>query len=238
MNIRLYFLIIFTTISCVSKDKFNTKHKDLSRKEKFISIDSINFEKHQNLSDLRAWLNDTITETNWKIEYLVKNDSTIDKDIYIKVSKNKFKNTFKGTKLLEYRRYFIPTLFYETQNEIIFKHGCATECSALTLISKQNTEKMEEYINVVDFNKDQNILIYLTDSTFTNEDKMFQLEIINLNTRKKSRLTLKNICTPVLKTSCIDTIIYKPSGRIEIITSLRENFNEVKNIKKTNLIKI
>lgn len=239
------FFLIFVILGCqnIDKSKPESTIQDVEELEisnqdgSLISVDSIDFEMYPDLFDLRTCIKDTITTSNWNIEYFVKNDSTIDKDIYIKISKNKFENIYKGESLLEFRRYFIPTYLSETEDEMILEHGCATDCSAITLISKKDTNLSEVFTHVIDFNEERKILIHITDSTYTNEAEMFQLEAINLNSDKRSNLTLRNICTDVYKASCIDTIIYK-TDEIEIITLLRESMEESESTKKRNLIKI
>jgi len=176
------------TFSCQRSDKSNKNSIKTelevieinSSKGQFISIDSVNFEKYPHMQELKAWVKNTTTKSNWRIEYLVKTDSTIDKDIYIRISNSNFENIFKGEHLLEFRRYFIPTYLSETEKDIVFEHGCATDCSALTLISKNDSTLVERYSHVIDFNEERKILLHISDSTYSYEDKMFQIESVDL----------------------------------------------------------
>lgn len=81
--------------------------------------------------DARSYLKDTITKHGWKIEYLVKSDSTKYSDLYLKVSKEGLHSVFVAKNVLEYRRYFIPTYKSENGSNIFFTHGCATDCRAI-----------------------------------------------------------------------------------------------------------
>lgn len=202
----------------------------------FISIDSINPNRYPDIFfGARYRTRDTITPSNWKVEYKVKNDSTIDQDIYIRISKGQFENIYKGKHVLKYRTYFIPRYLSETDDVILMEHGCATDCSAITLISKQVANRSKEYRNVVSFNEERGILIYLTDSTYTSRDKVFQIGIVNLNTQNQTNLTLNNRCTPIHKPSCIDTIIYREK-EVEIVTLLQEDFEHVESSKKVHVV--
>lgn len=238
-------LLFFMILGCQNLDKSDsenliqaTKKEEISNLDtSFISIDSVDFNTYPEMLELRAWVNDTITKSNWKIEYLVKQDFKINKDIYIRVSKGKFESIYKGEHLLEFRKYFIPVYLCETEDEIIMKHGCATDCAAITLISKQDSTLIETFEHVADFNEERNILIHLTDETYDNESEMFQIAVINLKSNKRSKLTLESICTAPYKPSCIDTIIYKVD-EVEIVTSLRESIEEEEYSKRRNVVKI
>ena len=240
--VKILCFVLFGTISSNTQKNQSLEDEELKNRlsnfdNELVSIDSIDFSKYENLSDLRAWLIDTLTPLKWKIKYYVKNDETINQDIYIKISKKGFENIYKGEHLLEYRRYFIPTFLSETDDAIIMEHGCATDCAAITLISKNEVNDIETYVHILDFNEERNLLLYFTDSTYRHENKMLQIEFIDLEKNKKSTFSLQSICSAVYKPSCIDTIIYNKHD-IEIVTSLRESLDDIEAIQKRHLIKI
>ncbi len=209
--------------------------KSINLDGKLIAIDSIDFEVYPGLMDLEAWVKDTITPLGWKIEYLVKRDSTIEEDIYIRVSKGAFDNLFYGKRLLTYRRYFIPLFIAETKDNIITTHGCATDCSAITLISKTEKGSIQTYRHVVDFNEKHKTLVYISDSTYKYEYDIFHVGIVDIERDKSKDLILNNICTAVYKPYCIDTIIYR-NAEVKIVTSLRKSMEYSEYSKSTHTI--
>jgi hypothetical protein len=64
--------------------------------------------QHPRILEARSRLKDTVTPSGWKIAYLVKKDSTMEEDVYIKISKDNFVNVHKVERVLRYRSYFIP----------------------------------------------------------------------------------------------------------------------------------
>jgi len=202
-----------------------------------ISIDSIDFEKYPDHQDLRAWINDTILLSGWKISYLVKNDSTMQSDVYIAWQKDSLSYIYFGEQLLEFRRYFIPTFEFENDKYLFMDYGCSTYCSANMAISKEDPSNFEAFYHVVNFNKEKTIISYLTEITYTRQDTIYEIKAVDFNKEKKGILSLPRICSSPYKPNCIDTFIYH-NETIEIRTELRKSFEDTVYYKETNLLEM
>ena len=227
---KILFLIIisFVFISCET-DKKNT-NKNYSNEFISVSNDKI-IQK-----EIKHYAKDTVLSSGWNIHYFLKNNERKEKDLYIKISNEHFVNTFLAENVLEYRRYFTPTFLTETNDNVIFKYGCATDCGAILLMSK-NELKNKEYLHIVEFNKKRKILTYITDNTYKNEDNLFEIGIVNFKNKIEKTLKLNKMTSAVYKPSAIDTIIYK-ENEIIIVTNLRENITVNEPTKKKSVIKI
>ncbi|MGH1336395.1 MAG: hypothetical protein ACRBFS_09730 [Aureispira sp.] len=206
-------------------------------KQDFIAVDSIGFEKSSYLHEKVHWLiNHTkSTPTNWKIDYWVKKDSTIGQDIYIRVAKNNSEKMYRGAQLLNYRHYFTPIYLAETTDQIILQHGCATDCSAITILPKTPMVSPTEYRNLVHIDTQKKWLICVTDSSYQFEYQLFQLKIVNLESNQSTLFTLPCICTNPYKPSCVLRVTYK-KDYIELVTSLRKSMTALTATQITSFI--
>ncbi len=184
-----------------------------------------------------APINDTITNDGWTIKYLVKDDSTRYHDIYIKCSKGGITGIFTGSDLLDFRSYFIPAYAGENDSFIYFIHGCASYCAALLVFSKDSTAKFQDFERIVDYNINFNQVLYITDSCYEFEDKLYDLALVDLDNNNTQKITYNNICSGVYKPACIDTVIFSES-QITIKTTLRKNIESEEEIKETRTIKL
>ena len=115
-----------------SKETLKLDKTSISGTGKLIAI---NF-SDTNYSGVASYTVDTTTADGWSIQYLVKDDTTRYKDLYIVCSKGNIKSIYRADNVLEYRRYFIPEFAAETKTNIYFTHGCATDCSAILVFDK------------------------------------------------------------------------------------------------------
>src|SRR5688500_7355519 len=104
-----------------------------------------------NYVDVESYAVDTITADGWSIRYLVKDDSTRYKDLYIVCSKGTEKAIHRAEDVLEFRRYFIPEFEAETKTNIYFTHGCATDCSAILVFDKDSAVRFTDYLQIVKY---------------------------------------------------------------------------------------
>ena len=195
----------------------------------------INFQD-SNYLDLPLYAQDTITKDGWTIRYFVKDDSTRYNDIYIQCSKGNLKGIFYGEELLQFRRYFIPEFAGETNSYIYFTHGCATDCSAILVFSKDSV-KFTDYQRVVEYNLEYEQILYVMDSSYENEEKIYELALVDLTHKKTHRITYSNICMGFYKPACIDTVIFDKK-QVTIKTTLQESFGSEKEISQTRIIKL
>jgi hypothetical protein len=70
--------------------------------------------------DFRSDFKETITSDGWKINYLVKDDSTKYKDIHIKWEKDRNVRTLNFPSVLIMRSYFLPVFKTETKTHLFF----------------------------------------------------------------------------------------------------------------------
>jgi hypothetical protein len=186
---------------------------------------------------LPLYAKDTVTKDGWSIKYFVKNDSTRYDDIYIQCRKGSLTGIFRGEDFLQYRLYFIPKFVKETNSHIYFTHGCATDCWAILTFSKDNASRYNDYISVVDYNLDFEQILYVTNRCYENEDKIYDLVLVDLKNNKTHNITYNNICSCVFKESCVDTVIF---GKKQVIikTDLRKSIEYNESTPETRIIKL
>ena len=242
MTIRHSIYILLTTVSTIlliACDKPHNKENSTTNnqvRKQTGKLAEINF-SDTNYFDLKIWIKDTITQDGYKIKYLVRDDSTKYKDIYIECSKGNVRGIFHGENLLEYRRYFIPNFAGETDKHLYFSHGCATDCSALLVFPKDTLSKFKEFFHVVDYNVKLGQVLYVTDSTYENENEIYELALVDLNNKKTYKITYNNICGAVYKPTCIDTVIFS-KNQVTIKTTLRKSIETEQNVTQTKIIKL
>jgi len=218
-------------------NKNSYSSKDKTAKTESGKIVPINY-SDTNYIDLQSSTIDTTTNDGWNIKYFVKDDSTKYYDIYIECSKGKYKGLFYGPKLLQYRRYFIPSYIGETDSHIYFWHGCATDCSAILTFSKDSLCQFNDFENVVDYNIKLGQILFVAESTYENDESSFELALVDLKREKIHKIKYENaVCMNVYKPACIDTIIFS-NNQVTITTTLADQKTHMKDIKETRLIKL
>lgn len=240
--IRQSTIIILTIVStilliaCGQKNKQENVTSNNQVLKQSGKLAEINF-SDTNYTDLKIWINDTITSEGYEIKYLVREDSTKYNGIYIECRKGNASGLFHGINLLEYRRYFIPKFIGETDKHIYFSHGCATGCSALLVFPKDTLSNFKEFFHVVDYNKEFGQVLYVTDSTYENDNKIYDLALVDLNKNKTHKITYNNICGAIYKPTCIDTVIFS-KRQVTIKTVLRKSIQTEQEITQTKIIKL
>ena len=185
--------------------------------------------------DLALYAKDTILQDGWVIQYLVRNDSTKHQDIYLRCGKSQASETYFGAGLLEVRRYFIPRLEAETKSFLFFGHGCATDCSALLVFSKDSPHSFQNFENVVGYDPNNAQILQVTDSSYEHEDRSYDLRLVDLLHGKTHRLTYRNICRGVYKPACVDTVLFGKS-RTLVKTTLERSLGNPEKISKTRAV--
>ena len=180
---------------------------------------------------------DTITTGGWSIKYFVKDDSTKYKDLYISCSRGNIKSIFLADNVLEFRRYFIPEFETETKTNIYFTHGCATDFSAILVFDKSNPGTFTDYSQVVKTNFGLGQILYVTDSSYKNEQYIYELALVDLSKRKTHKLTFNGVCDDVCKPACVDTVIFS-KNKVSVTASLRKNIESVDQTKQTKTVRL
>ena len=213
-----------------------TTSKDTSKHDTIKSetgkLIPINF-SDTNYIDLGLYAKDTATADGWSIKYLVMDDSTRYKDLYIVCSKGNIKAIHHAEDVLEFRRYFIPEFKAETKTNIYFTHGCATDCSAILVFDKDTSARFTDYLEVVKYNVPLGQVLYVTDTTYQNEEKIYELALVEIIKHKTHKLTFNGICDGVYKPACVDTITFSKNA-VSVTVSLRNSIEDIYQTKQTN----
>lgn len=104
-------------------------------------------------SHLVTWWNgteDTITSSGWKIEYLVKSDTSEQEDLYLRWSKAGHVNVYCASGILGFALIHIPAYVGESDSMLIFAHACSSTHGGVTALSKTSSRVMR-YCGVVGY---------------------------------------------------------------------------------------
>jgi len=153
--------------------------------------------------DARTFAKDIITADGWKIEYLVKDDSTRYTDVYIRWKKGDIKRIYKSDQALQMRSYFIPSFAEESKTHLFFEHGCATGCLAILALPKNSTNRPTKFDAVIDYNAKMGLIV----NRINYGDDPLIVGVTNLNRNKTKLVKFKRICSSLVGT-CIDTIVF------------------------------
>jgi hypothetical protein len=107
----------------------------------------------------------------------------------------------------------------------------------LLVFSKDTRSNFKEFFNVVDFSIEFEQVLYVTDSTYENENKIYDLALVDLDKDKIHKITYSNLCGAVYKPNCIDTVIFNKT-KVTIKTTLRKSIESELEIKQTKTIKL
>ena len=184
--------------------------------------------------DFKMSIKDTNLISGWSIKYLVKDDSTKYKDLYITWSKDHYKGTWIGKSMFELRDMFIPQFEGEDSTCIYMTHACGTDCSGVLILQKENNPMYTDYLSVESFSIKTSQILYITDKS--NNDSVLQVALVDLKKKKEHLINFNYRCTGVFKTSYIDTVIFGFNKTI-----IRANFDDknlAKKIKEQREIKL
>lgn len=173
----------------------------------------------KNYAELGSYTKDTITPQGWTIKYFIKDDSTRYKDLYIEWGKGTRKGYYKAKDVLTYRRYFIPKYVGEQESGIFFWHGCATDCQAVLVLSKDTMGGFNDYVHVVDYNAKLGQVLYVTDNTYKNQDKLFELSLIDLARKRQHNILYKAIARGTNMPRSVEKVAFG-DNKITITTNL------------------
>lgn len=232
----LWTLTILTVVSCRQRTtKETTKISDTLQPEAG-QLSPINFSDTL-YYDLGSYATDTVTADGWKIKYLVRNDSTKYKDLYISCSKGNKQSIYKADNVLKYRRYFVPGFEAETKRSIYFSHGCATDCSAILVFSKDSTLQFADYEDVIKSNFQFGQILFVTDSSYKNEEKIYEIALADVDKHKVHKLTFHGVCDGVYKPACVDTVIFSKT-KVSVTVSLRNSIEDTDQTKQTKTVRL
>lgn len=157
--------------------------------------------------DFRSDMKEFTTKDGWEVNYLVKNDSTRYRDIYIQWKKDCNIRMFSYPYVLLMRSYFLPVFEKETDTHLYFKHGCATGCTAVTALPKSSKLEAESFSFVRDYNIDFGMIVYIPERSYSLET--LEIDAFDLNRNCYETVKFKKSCN-VLSTpyGCIQKVIF------------------------------
>jgi len=175
----------------------------------------------------------TTTPDGWAITYWVKNDSTQYTDAYIQWEKGGVKRMYSYPHVLEYRGQFMPQFLAENSTHIFMNHACATDCWAILVFPKNNTDKAIDFENILGFDAELGQVV--TRTYFINDEIVRDGELIvtatNLTKDVTKSVTFKNKDYSI-GNAMLDTVIFKGD---KIIVNW-EFYTEDEEFKETQVI--
>ncbi len=196
--IYISLLTIFLVVSCNEESKRIENHTSTG---KLVSLDHTD----TNLCCGRPY--DTTLQSGWSIQYLVKDDSTKYRDVYIKWMKDGKSGLYYGQYLLSFRTYFVPELAGENDRYIFMAHGCATSCAGLLVFSKDKLIE-RDFSHIKAYNIAANKVVWLPDDDFANVEGGFKVTISDLTNSKDTTLAFSNLALGSYQEGYIDTVIF------------------------------
>ncbi|MPM25090.1 hypothetical protein SDC9_71580 [bioreactor metagenome] len=180
------------------------------------SLIPINLFKYDNLPFFCP--QDTILPDGWKIQFMVKNDSTKYHDVYIRCSKNEKSYVFFCQEFPSWRPCFIPNLSGSNTDFIFFRSGCVTTSTILMVLDKNHPENSEMYSPVIDFDiKTNKVIVWSSE----NGSDLIILDIrsgktvsIKYNIECNDPINWSSHCVDSVKFSTQNVTVYIASGEI------------------------
>lgn len=194
----------------------------------------INFSDRE-YDDVGFNAHDTITADDWKIEYLIKDDTTRYDDIYIKWSKGTKEGVYCGENMLEFRRHFIPRFAGENKTHLFFTHACATSCIALLTLSKADKPVERTFVKIAGF--DINLGQVLQIGDYNNMLDRFDFALIDLSRGIEKGFCFKNKCFSTDDKGCIDSVHFNGKS-VQVFASLIDRNDEQRTVREVYTVKL
>lgn len=160
-------------------------------------------------------INDTVTGDGWNIEYLVKNDSTKNKNLYIQWSKDNVKRLYCGYHLLELEGHFTPDFKTETPDYIFMSYELRGD-EGLLILPKNNTMPELNFAYVVGYSVEHGQIIYIPVSSYSLDN--LDIEIYNLKSSTTKSVRFSKPCSITPESGCITKVEFKDT-QIRIFSS-------------------
>lgn len=191
--LTLIFIYVLAT-GCIT----TVEQKKQSDKPEYGVLTSYNEKKHIQPHHERN-IKDTLTANGWKIEYLVKNDSTKQKDLYIQWSKGNSKRVYLGRHLLELQSYFTPVFKTETGDYIFMEFEVRGGSGILILPKNNNPEVSFSY--VVDYSAKYGQVVYIPESSYSLDH--LDVEAYDLKSDKTKSVRFSYPCSVTSENECL-----------------------------------
>jgi hypothetical protein len=210
-------LLILITLSCKKSNENTTssdnktKKIDVKKSGELIPID-LTDKKYLNLI---STFNDTITKNGWKIEYLVKEDKTKYKDLYIKWSKGKKVGIFKADSAI-IDKNLIPKFAEENINHLFFTHHKNNFLGVL-ILPKDTKQNIKNYTSTIGYNSLYGKIIVLPENN--NNSYVLKFLVIDSNSGIEKPIIFENYCAMSNKIFCFDKVVVDKNS-VEITATL------------------
>lgn len=212
MKNRAYLILFIIVLACNRPDVMPAKESKIdtlaASREHYIGTGKlipINF-NDTNYVEVGLFAKDTLTKGGWQINYLVKDDSTRYKDVYIQWSKGDKKWQYKAESVLTFRRYFIPEYEGENSAGLFFTCACATDCQAVLVLSKDSKGGFNKYNDVAAYDIPFGQVLFLTENTQHNGDHLFELALADVIRNKEHKILYKGIARVLPRTGAVQDV--------------------------------
>lgn len=173
-------------------------------------------------------IKDTLTADGWAIEYLVRNDSTKQKDLYIQWSKGNCKRVYRGNHLLELQSYFTPVFKTETVN-YIFMDFEVRGGNGVLILPKNNTASEVSFSYVIGYNPEYAQVAYIPKSSYSLDH--LDVEAYDLKSGKTKSVRFSHPCSVTPENECVTEVKFDKK-QIQILANPNSDRNstEIKTI--------
>ncbi|TWV95714.1 hypothetical protein [Chitinophaga pinensis] len=159
---------------------------------------------------------DTLTASGWSVRYLVKDDNTKYKDLYVECSNGKSKLVIPQSQVLALSWKYIPRYAGENTKHLFFEYYCGNECFAVMTVSKESQPEYQEYEQVLDYDVLSGQIVYNITSSDT-EDSV-RVVAVNVARRKEKKMAFNNMRRAGANAG-IDSVVFK-SGKVQVFAGL------------------
>jgi hypothetical protein len=199
VKISIFICILFLFNSCTKKPYFNNSLL-MNISETCGILVKVDY-RDENYNGFRSSMGDRKTKDDWEINYLVRNDSTRYKDVFIGCSKGDLERTFEVNGAFSHPN-FMPKFIGENKDCFFFIYSCSSSCKALLIFNKKEKD-FKEYAYIVDYDIKKSLLVYTPQQESW---EPLKLKIVDLANQKEMDVFFINRCMSSMsfKKMCID----------------------------------
>ncbi|MBW8683189.1 hypothetical protein [Chitinophaga rhizophila] len=175
---------------------------------------------------------DTVTASGWTIQYLVRNDASKYKDLYIVCSKG----NSKAVILSDFTNWkHIPVYAGENKSHIFFEHYCGFSCLSVTTVTKATKPADKRYEQVLDYDISSGQLVYNVSGN--DPDDSVKVTAVDLSSKKQQLVAFNNLRPWQSLNAGVDSIVFK-NGSIQLFAGLvdRNDPDEEDIVKESRVV--
>lgn len=194
-NISIIIILTLLTMSCKTESKQNSIPEKTSE-GLLISFDTENDTKPHYERNIK----NTTTPNGWKIKYLVKNDSTRHRDLYIEWSKGNIRRNYCGHYLLELQPYFTPVFKTET-DDYIFMEFEVRGGDGILILPKNNKTSEVSFSYVIGYSPKYAQVVYIPESSYSTDH--LDVEAYDIKSGKAKSVRFSHPCSVIPENECL-----------------------------------